>query len=120
MSESTQTRLTKKQSYWLEQIKKAQASELSFSGYAKANQLNPQQLYQYQHILRKKGVLSVEDKKPCFQKLMLEKPVNQSLAKPGMVNLHFPNGLRLEFSSTISVAGMATLITQLSQINAAS
>ena len=120
MSGTTQIRLTKKQSYWLEQIKKAQASELSLSGYAKANQLNSQRLYQYQHILRKKGILSVEDKLPRFQKLMLKKPINQSLGKPGMVNLYFPNGLRLEFSSNISVAGIATLITQLTQINAAS
>jgi hypothetical protein len=47
VSETTQKRLTKKQSYWFEQIKKAQASELSINQYAKANPLNSQQLYQY-------------------------------------------------------------------------
>lgn len=120
MSESIQIRLTKKQNYWLEQIKKAQASELSISGYARANQLNPQQLYQYQHLLRMKGVLLAEDKKPRFQKLMIQEPINQSLAKPGMVNLYFTNGLRLEFSSTVSAAGIAALVTEFSQINAAS
>ncbi len=120
MSDTSQIRLTQKQSYWLRHIEKAQAPELSISGYARANQLNPQQLYQYQHALRKKGVLSIKDKKPRFQKLTIQETVNQSLAKPGMVNLYFPNGLRLEFSNTVLTARMTMLITQISQINAAS
>jgi hypothetical protein len=120
MSETTQNRLTKKQSYWLEQIKKAQASELSISSYAKANQLNSQQLYQYQHLLRKKGLLPVKDKNPCFQKVVFPKPKSHSLAQPGMVNLYFPNGLRLEFSSAISANIITSLVSQINFIDAAS
>lgn len=48
------SRLTKKQQYWLEQIKLAKISGQPLSIYAKANVLDPQQLYQYQQVLRKK------------------------------------------------------------------
>lgn len=107
-----QNHLTKKQSYWLEQIKKADASELTTSQYAKANGLKLQQLYQYKHILCKKGLLAAIDKTPRFQKLQITS--GHSLAKPGLMNLYFPNGLRLEFSSTVPDNLISTLVKQIS------
>ena len=113
-----QNHLTKKQSYWLEQIKKAHASELTTSQYAKANDLNLQQLYQYKHILCKKGLLEAIDKTPRFQKLQIISV--HSLAKPDLMNLYFPNGLRLEFSSTVSANMISALVSKIALLNAAS
>lgn len=107
------SRLTKKQQYWLEQIKLAQASDQPLSTYAKAHDLDPQQFYQYQHVLRKKGVIAGSEQKPGFQKVELQPFPDHQRANPGMLNLHFPNGLRLEFSTTISSDVISTLVQQM-------
>ena len=120
MQKDSVVKLTQKQGYWLKQIKLAKASGQSFGVYAKANNLNPHQLYQYQHTLRKKGVFKETIKPPVFDRVKQRGlPVNNP-SRTEMLSVYFPNGLRLDFPASLNADVMTTFIDQISRCDVAS
>lgn len=115
----TKASLTDKQRYWLEKINEATSSGQTLSDYAKANELDPQKLYQYQHVLRQKGALKVLDKKPGFSKVRVDRKSAPLFPEKQTASLYFPNGLRLDFPLDIDVASLSTLVSQLWPYHAA-
>lgn len=118
--DTPKTALTDKQRYWLAKIQAASVSGQSLSAYARAHELNPQQLYQYQHVLRQKGVLKAPDIKPGFSKVRIDEKSSLSFSQARMARLHFPNGLRLDFPVDIDSASLCALLNQLWPRHAAS
>lgn len=51
--------LTEKQQFWSEQLQRAEQSGVSLADYARANNLNPQKLYQWRSTLKKQVTTSV-------------------------------------------------------------
>ena len=51
--------LTSKQQYWSEQLQRAEESGISLADYARANNIEPQKLYQWRSTLRKQTTTSV-------------------------------------------------------------
>ena len=51
--------LTDKQLFWSEQLQRAEQSGVSLADYARANNLNPQKLYQWRSTLKKQVTTSV-------------------------------------------------------------
>ena len=116
----TEVILTDKQHYWLGIINEATASGQLLSDYVRACELNPQQLYQYQHVLRQKGVLKSLDRKPGFSRVRIDKKSSLPFSEQQTASLHFPNGLRLDFPVNIDSASLSALIGQLWPYHAAS
>lgn len=111
------TKLTKNQSYWLAHIRKANTRDQSYSAYARLNDLNVQQLYQYQHVLRKKGILR-HNEPPVFNKLSIQTDIPALPAKPDRLSLYFPNGMRLAFSSSLNLQHLSEVIQQIGSCHA--
>lgn len=92
------TTLTTKQQHQLEQVKLALASGLSFSDYAKQNNLCVKSLYNWKSYLVKKGALP-NDKKSTFVKAnAVEKPCNIRQSN-GSITVRFPNGIVLHLDT---------------------
>ena len=51
--------LTEKQQFWSEQLQRAEQSGASLADYARANNINPQKLYQWRSTLKKQITTSV-------------------------------------------------------------
>ena len=51
--------LTDKQKFWSEQLQRAEESGVSLADYARANNLNPQKLYQWRSTLKKQVTTSI-------------------------------------------------------------
>lgn len=122
MQPDTDPPLTNNQRHWFELIQQARSSGLSLAEFAKANDINLQHLYQYRYALRKKGLLPAIQMKPgasLFKRIDLKPSVNHMAYRPDRLMLHFPNGLKLEFSADMDVHCLGAVIEKGLGFNAA-
>ena len=93
--------LTEKQQYWSDQLQRAEESGISLADYARANDIEPQKLYQWRSTLKKQVTTAVTTETHFTQ------------AIPGSIHLmtvHLPSA-QLEFSTLPDADWLARLIT---------
>ena len=89
--------LTKTQRYWLDHVQSAKTNQQSFSDYAKQHPLNLKAFYNYNSILRKKGLLGdASKKKSSF--IAVEAPAKR-LPPWAKLSVVFPNDISIEIVS---------------------
>lgn len=108
MSEST---ITERQQYWLDQIRAANAFEGSIADYARAEGLTPKELYQWKTILTRRGLLPAKKIRSDFV------PVATKPVRSGVVSLVLPNGVRVEFDGELRSEQIHSLVTAASQLS---
>ncbi len=99
------TELTKRQRYWLNHIKAADASEGTLVAYAAAHDLKVKDLYQWKTTLSRRGLLPVKAAKRAFV------PVATSPAAPAAsCSISLPNGVRLQFTGEVDAASVSQIL----------
>jgi len=91
---------TKKQQFWSDQLQRAEKSGISLADYARANNIEPQKLYQWRSTLKKQVTTAVTTE------------THFARAIPGSVNLltvHLPSA-QLEFNTLPDAEWLARLI----------
>jgi hypothetical protein len=89
--------LTKTQRYWLDHVQSAKTHQQSFSDYAKQHSLNLKAFYNYNAILRKKGLLGDASKKKSS--FIAVEATTKQLPPGAKLAVVFPNDIRIEIDS---------------------
>ena len=90
--------LTKKQKYWLSHIEATQKNELPFSEYAKQHRIDLKALYNWNCLLKKKGIISSDTKQSAF----VEVAAPTVVASDSLIIL-LPNNIRVELRRDFQV-----------------
>jgi hypothetical protein len=94
--------LTEKQQFWLNHVKTAEASGLSFKAYADDAQIDPKSLYNWKAKFIQKSILNASKPKP-FVKVAtkLSRDTESQLRSPRgqTVKVQLPNGIQLTFET---------------------
>ncbi len=89
--------ITKRQQYWLDHIKAAEATTDTVSAYAATHELKVKDLYQWKTALSRRGFLPEKKPKTAFVPVAT-KPATVS---PTSCNVTLPNGVRVQFSGDL-------------------
>ena len=110
MSSTSSPRLTNKQQYWLEHIRRAKSGQQALTDYAKEHELSLKALYNYHWLLRKKGLLAETASTTGFVQVARQNNDASDLA----ITLDFPNGMRVCVQSDAhDLPGMLKLVSGL-------
>ncbi|MCU7929006.1 MAG: hypothetical protein KZQ97_21600 [Candidatus Thiodiazotropha sp. (ex Dulcina madagascariensis)] len=104
MEEAQSPSLTKRQRYWLEQVKACEASGKSIAEYAAAHGLAAQAMYAGKKALVKKGVLP-RPRPVRFQQAQVMGPAVGSEWR-----IQLPNGVSVTFTGTVDARILATVL----------
>jgi transposase-like protein len=101
---------SRRETFWLEHIRKVELSGQSVTAYAKANKLDAQQIYNWRRKLRAEGKLDISVSTPQFAKVVR----TETIAPRDRVALVVSVGpLRLHFDSLPDVSWLAQAVRAL-------
>ena len=106
MAEST---ITRRQQYWLDHIKAADASDGTLVEYAKAQGMKVKVLYQWKTVLARRGLLAAKKSVPAFVAVQSSK----RLANCRIVLL---NGTQVHFEGELAAATIREILTSVSRL----
>lgn len=99
--------ITKRQQYWLDHIKAAEASGGTLVAYASAHKLKVKDLYQWKTALTRRGFLLEKKPKPAFVPVATA-PANVS---PTRCDVTLPNGVRIQFAGKLDSLSLREIMT---------
>ena len=108
----TKPAITKRQRYWLNHIKAADASDGSLVEYAAVHKLKVKDLYQWKTVLARRGFLPSKTSEPAFVAVSPTVPT----ALPSSCNIMLPNGVRLQFSGDLNSTTLHDILTAASRL----
>lgn len=104
--------ITKRQRYWLNHIKAADASDGSLVAYAAAHQLKVKDLYQWKTALARRGFLPSKRSEPAFVPVA---PAPPAVLGAGC-KVTLPNGVRLQFTGNLDASSVRNILTAASRL----
>jgi len=102
--------LTTKQQYWLDHISQARSAGMSLSSYAEQENLSLKALYNYQTILRRKGLIEQDSR-------FIRLSPNQASTPPAgntLVRITLLNGVCVDMP--VNESDLASLLRQVSTL----
>ena len=106
-SPKSQKPLTERQRFWREHLLAAEQAGVRLSDYAEREGLSVQAMYAARAVLRERGALAPMDSASVtFAAVQVADPA------PALASLvvHLPNGVRVEVTTPLSVAGVGELL----------
>jgi hypothetical protein len=107
-----ETPITEQQQYWLDHIQAAEAFDGSIADYARAEGLEPKELYSWKGILVRRGLLNVpaadENNRDSVRVIAPARPLGMSLV--------LPNGVRLEWQGDLGPEQLEALVLTASRL----
>lgn len=110
MEETTGTKLTEHQRYWLEQIRACEASGKSVTAYAAEHGIEARAMYGAKKILVRKGVL------PRTQGVRFQRAEVAAPADSGQWRIRLPNGVMVDFSGAVDGGTLSTVLTAVANL----
>ncbi|MFK8018010.1 MAG: hypothetical protein AB8G17_21515 [Gammaproteobacteria bacterium] len=103
---------TKRQRYWLNHIKAADASDGSLVAYAETHKLKVKDLYQWKTALARRGVLPSKKSESAFVAVSPPMPITL----PTSCDVTLPNGVRLQFTGNLDASSLRDILTAASRL----
>ncbi|MFK8017131.1 MAG: hypothetical protein AB8G17_17035 [Gammaproteobacteria bacterium] len=104
--------ITKRQRYWLNHIKAADATDGSLVEYAATHKLKVKDLYQWKTALARRGLMPSKKSEPAF--VAVSPAISAAL--PSSCNVTLPNGVRLPFTGNLYATSLRDILTTASRL----
>ena len=101
--------VTRRQQYWLDHIKAADASDGTLVEYAKAQGMKVKVLYQWKTVLARRGLLAAKKASPAFVAV-------QSPRRLSNCRIVLPNGTQVHFEGELVAATIRDILTSASRL----
>ncbi len=110
MGEAEGVALTEHQRYWLERIQACEASGKRITAYAAEHGFPVRAMYDAKKVLVRKGVL------PRTHRARFQRVQTEAVEVGGEWRIQLPNGAAVDFSGTVDVAMLSTVLNTVASL----